>query len=208
MIYSAGSGLILLEKFGYKIFLLACSLPSAALLLGRLLWRIESPKYLAARGKFREADLVLTEIARINGVNGLHFELNSDNNNLNIKSKVSDEKENAFKGLWSLITLASITFFCQTSAYYGLTLWMSQFLSPWGMSPSLMLMLIGLAEIPGLAMTTLMLKYFAGTRVILGLNFGAASAISLAIFWVTDQKSFIFAFCGLYFFIVSIWTIL
>ncbi len=182
------------------MFLLACSIPSGILLIGRLCWRYESPKYLVAKKRFKEAEALLNEIAKINGTTcGQHFALSEES--LTAKSAM-------ISGHWVLITLASITFFCQTSAYYGLTLWMSQFLRPWGITPSLMLLMIGLAEIPGLIITSLFLKYFNSHRGLLMANFGAASILSLVIFLVNSPKMFVIAFCALYFNIVSIWTIL
>lgn len=206
VLYSAGSGLLLLERFGYKAFLACCSLPCGILLLGRCFWRYESPKYLAAKGKLKEAELLLQEIAKINGAEHKlgYFELTASQK---IEDRASS-KDN-FKSNWLLITLASICFFCQTSAYYGLTLWMYHFLRPWNVSPSLMLLMVGLAEIPGLIVTSLLLKYYSKVNgVLLCCNFGFASALSLIIFLVTDTKSFLLSFCALYFCIVSIWTIL
>jgi MFS family permease len=208
VLYSACSGLLLLNRFGYKSFLAACSIPSAILLLGRCFWRYESPKYLAARGKLREAENLLQEIAKINGAEHKlgYFELTPVHKTE--EREKSDPKE-SFKGHWLLISLASVCFFCQTSAYYGLTLWMSQFLRPWGVSPSQMLLMVGLAEIPGLIVTTLLLKYYSQANgVLLCFNFGIASALSLIIFLASDTKSFVLSFCALYFCIVSIWTIL
>lgn len=199
------SGLLLLERFGYRAFLVACSLPSAALLLGRFLWRYESPKYLVAKGRFKEAEILLMQIAKINGSRQYehhHFELAAP-------SEKPTCSKNGFKEHWLLIFLASVAFFCQTSAYYGLTLWMSQFLTPFHVTPSQMLLMIGLAEIPGLIVTSLLLKYYnSANRFLLTLNFGLAAGLSLIIFLANDVKSFVFSFCCLYFCIVSIWTIL
>ena len=184
----------------------ACSFPSAILLLGRCFWRYESPKYLVAKGKLREAEILLQEIAKINGVEHKlgYFELTPPQ-----KIEKETSSGDSFKGNWLMISLASICFFCQTSAYYGLTLWMSQFLGPWGVSPSLMLLMVGTAEIPGLIVTSLFLKYYSKANgVLLCCNFGFASALSLIIFLVSDKKSFVLSFCALYFCIVSIWTIL
>lgn len=206
VLYSAGSGLLLLERFGYRAFLVACSIPSAILLLGRWFWRYESPKYLAAKGKLKEAEALLMQIAKINGVEHklAYFELAPHKEVEMQKSSMESFRENR-----KLICLASICFFCQTSAYYGLTLWMSQFLRPWGVSPSLMLLMVGTAEIPGLIITTMLLKYYSKANgVLLSFNFGVAAALSLIIFLVSDTKSFVFSFCALYFCIVSIWTIL
>lgn len=206
VLYSAGSGLILLERFGYKAFLAACSLPSAVLFLGRCFWRYESPKYLAAKGKLKEAEQLLREIAKINGVEHemAYFELAPS-----AHQKQADSTTRTFKDNWMSICLASVCFFCQTSAYYGLTLWISQFLRPWGVSSSLMLLMVGLAEIPGLIVTSLVLKYFSkSSGVLLCFNFGFAAALSLIIFLVSDAKSFVISFCALYFCIVSVWTIL
>ena len=205
VIYSAVSGLLLLERFGYKAFLLACSLPSAVLLVGRSFWRFESPKYLVAKGKFKEAEELLMRIAKINGSSQYenhHFELT-------VPSEKPSIPKSGFKGNWPLISLASITFFCQTSAYYGLTLWMSLFLDSWGVTPSLMLLMLGLAEIPGLIVTSLLIKRYSNAhRFLLAMNFGISAGLSLLIFLVSDTKCFVLAFCCLYFCIVSIWTIL
>ena len=186
---------------------MACSLPSAGLLIGRFCWRYESPKYLVAKKRYKEAELLLNEIAKINGSTHrqekweeLAIEKINSIESLSKESKISDH--------WILISLSSITFFCQTSAYYGLTLWMSQFLRPWGVSPSLMLLMVGLAEIPGLIVTSLLLKYYNMNRGLLTINFGAASVLSLVIFMVTSTRMFLVSFCALYFCIVSIWTIL
>ena len=201
------AGLALLNSFGYKAFLIACSIPSGILFLGRLLWRYESPKFLVAKGRFKDAEKLLKEIAKINGSSQYenhHFELMAPSEKPSTSSSSS-----GFKGNWLLISLASIAFFCQTSAYYGLTLWMSKFLGPWGVSPSLMLLMIGLAEIPGLIVTSLLLKYYnSSNRFLLTLNFGIAAGLSLLVFLANDTKSFVLSFCCLYFCIVSIWTIL
>lgn len=200
--YSALAGLLLLNRFGYKTFLLACSIPSGIILIGRMCWRYESPKYLVAKKKFIEAEKILNQIAKINGsdITDHHFDVSSIDT-------VKDQK-GIISGNLMLISLASIAFFCQTSAYYGLTLWMSQFLVNWGISPSLMLLMVGLAEIPGLIITSLLLKYFNVNRVILAINFALASLLSLVIFLVSSTKLFVVSFCALYFCIVSIWTIL
>lgn len=203
VMYSAGCGLLLLQRYGYETFLVVCSVPSAALLMGRMLWRFESPKYLVAKGRIGEAERLLAEIARINGCkDATKFELSlSDKTN-------QDSSSDSIKGNLVMVSIASVAFFCQTSAYYGLTLWMSIFIRPWGVSPSLMLLLIALAEIPGLIVTSLSLKYFKSSRLLLSVNFGVASMLSLVIFLVNDSRSFIVSFCALYFCIVSIWTIL
>lgn len=198
--YSAGCGLLLLPGFGYRAFLAACSIPSAILLVGRFCWRYESPKYLVAKGALAEAEKLFADIAKINGSDQVRFELSTE--------KQEKSSSSSFKGYWGMIALASIAFFCQTSAYYGLTLWLSLFLRPWDVSPSQMLLLIGLAEIPGLIVTSLHLKYFKNNRVLLAVNFAAASVLSLFIYLVKDTLSFVVSFCALYFYIVSIWTIL
>lgn len=205
MIYSAVAGLLLLENFGYKAFLMACSLPSGILLVGRAFWRYESPKYLVAKGKFQDAEKLLMQIAKINGSSfyeNHHFELAAQPDKMTNPSS-------GFKGHWLLIFLASVAFFCQTSAYYGLTLWMSKFLLPWGISTSLMFLMVGFAEIPGLVVTSLLLKHYSSAnRLLLTVNFGLAAGLSLILFLVNDIKSFVLTFCCLFFCIVCIWTIL
>lgn len=204
--YSAVSGLIFLNRFGYKSFLLACSIPSVLLAVGRFLWRYESPKYLVAKGRISEAERVLNSIARINGAHNQAWELCPEKSSLSPSRKASTSA--SVKEHWLSVTLACIAFFCQTSAYYGLTLWMSKFLSPWGVSASVMLLAIGLAEIPGLILTSLLLKFYECSRSLLTTNFFLASITSLLIYFVDGRALFILSFCLLYVFIVSIWTIL
>lgn len=176
-----------------------------------MFWRYESPKYLVAKKKFKEAETILNSIAKINGASNSchHFELSTDFvAEVGENGKLEVKKSSSISEHWMLISLASIAFFCQTSAYYGLTLWMAQFLRPWDISPSLMLLMIGLAEIPGLIVTSLLLKYHNANRGLLTFSFGAAAVLSLIIFLVSSTRMFVLCFCALYFFIVSIWTIL
>lgn len=206
---------MLLDRFGYEAFLFACCVPSGVLFLGRLMWRYESPNYLVAKGRYTEANRLLKRISEINGITGFpdQFDkgskpLSGSVSHVELLHKGESNNDGGIKAAWFMITLASLAFFCQTSAYYGLTLWMSQFLRPWGVSPSLMLLLVGFAEIPGLVITSLFLKLYDANAVLLAVNFGAAALLSLVIYVVQTQKLFMCAFCALYFCIVSIWTIL
>lgn len=202
VIYSATCGLLLLDRFGHKAFLFACCLPSGILCIGRLLWRYESPKFLVAQGRYKEANELLKKIAHINGIDGFI------DDQIQAPRKQSKEPAGGIRAFSFMIFISSLAFFCQTSAYYGLTLWMSQFLRPWGVSPSLMLLLVGLAEIPGLVVSSLLLKFYDANALLLAVNFGAAALLSLVIYFVQSRELFMCSFCALYFCIVSIWTIL
>lgn len=215
MIYSALAGLCCLNRFQFRLFLYICSIPSLVLFVGRLLYRYESPRYLVAKGRLQEARNVLIEMAQINGISleddfilVLEKQEQTDENNSQFESKYVSRgmAEHRLK-----VVLASVSFFCQTSAYYGLTLWMSQFLRPWGISASLMLLLVGIAEIPGLFMTSMLLSMRSGlisSKSLLACNFGLCALLSVFIYFVEGKGMFAVAFCLLYFFIVSSWTIL
>ena len=203
VIYSAGIGLLSLSNLGWRAFLNLCAIPSACLLLGRLFWRYESPKFLFANGRVYEAYTVLQSMARINGHGSLKIEMSSREDSIAPISILS-----GLKRFWKPTLLASLAFFCQTGAYYGLTLWIYRFLKPWSLSPSLMLLFVGFAELPGLALTAIALRYGHCQRGLLMGAFAGASIVSLAVFLVRERTQFIVAFCVLYSLIVSIWTVM
>jgi hypothetical protein len=111
------------------------------------------------------------------------------------------------------VALAAMVFCCQSSAYYGLTIWIARFLSPWGVSASAALILIGLAELPGLAATAAILRRpkcedGGRIRLVLAFYFAASSALAAAIAYVESRAGAMLSFCLLYCFIVGIWTLM
>lgn len=203
LLYSAVVGLCCLDRFGWRHFAAVCSLPGAILCLGRLFWRYESPKYLLVKGRVYEAYSVLQRIAKINGKYGMKIEMESRAQSI---SSVSFKQ--AVRQFWKPTLLASGAFFSQTAAYYGLTLWMSRFLIPWKLSPSFMLLLVGAAEIPGLAATSVALRYGVWRKGLLVGVFVGASFVSVLIIFVQTKIQFVMAFCVLYSLIVSLWCAL
>ena len=185
------------------MFLVICAAPSGLLFAGRLFWRYESPKFLAAQGRVYEAYTILQSMARINGLGSLKIEMESREESISHVSTWT-----VLSQYWRPTLLASCAFFCQTGAYYGLTLWMSRFLAPWKISCSSMLLLVGLAELPGLAITSAALRFGFWRRGLLTGAFAGASLLSLAVLLVTREAEFIIAFCLLYSFIVAIWAIM
>ncbi len=180
-----------------------CAVPSAFLFIGRLFWRYESPKFLAAKGRFYEAYSVLRSMAQVNGLGHLKIDMENREESIAVVSTWS-----GLKRFWRPTLMACAAFFCQTAAYYGLTLWIYKFLVRWSMSPSFMLLLVGLAELPGLAVTSAALKYGRYRKGLLVGAFSGAAILSIILVFVKRQAEFIISFCLLYSLIVSIWTVM
>lgn len=203
VIYSALIGLSCLERLGWRVFVALCAVPSAVLLVGRLFWRYESPKFLVTKGRVYEAYTVLRSMAQINGLANLKIEMESRE-----ESIVPVSTWTGLRQFWRPTLMASAAFFCQTAAYYGLTLWIYKFLKPWSISPSFMWLLVGAAELPGLAVTSMTLRLARWRRGLLVGAFAGAAVVSLGVVFVKRQLEFILAFCLLYSLIVSIWTVM
>lgn len=184
---------------------MACAWPSVALMLGRWLWRYESPKYLAAKGRTEEAEVVLKAIEKINKSSASAKPVHSDGADLQsaeLNAKGSDV-------LMASVALASAIFFSQSSAYYGLTLWIGSFLRPWGLSSSLSMVFISLAELPGLFLTALLLRrQMLSPAKMLQVNFICAALITVLVPYTSDGRLAVLAFCLLYSIIVSNWTLM
>ncbi len=180
-----------------------CAVPSAVLLVGRLFWRYESPKFLVSKGRVYEAYTVLLSMAQINGLANLKIEMESRE-----ESIVPVSTWIGLKQFWRPTLMASVAFFCQTAAYYGLTLWIYKFVQPWALSPSFMMLLVGFAELPGLGLTSVALRWARWRRGLLVGAFAGAGIVSLSFVVLRRQIEFVLGFCLLYSFIVSIWTVL
>lgn len=175
------------------------------LFVGRLFWRWESPRFLLTRQRPKEAQQVLISMAIANGTSlpiGDLAPLHPDSTG-----------DGALRSVWSARTLlptltVSALFFCQTFAYYGLTIWLRSFAAMRGI-PNLDLihafLVIGLSELPGLALTTLLLER-VGRRTTLMLNFVGAAACSALLLAVRSRAGFLAVFSASYFFIVGCWA--
>lgn len=176
------------------------------LFLGRIFWRWESPRFLLARDRVYEADQVLQTISRWNGRQLPRGRLAaipaSAKNPINAKNP---DKPRIFGGQ---IISAALLFFCQTFGYYGLTVWIRNLAIARGignLDPAITFVVIGVSELPGLALTTALIER-AGRKVVLLVNFIGSASVSLALMWVTGRTAFLLVSSATYFFIVGSWA--
>lgn len=205
----------------WRWYLFACGAPYVTLLGGRCFWRWESPRFLLTRGKVTEARAVLGTMAHRNGralpIGELEFEPHPGNDeeikatDLKITSKATPPSGwYNIKSTGMLLPTMTVCalFFFQTFAYYGLTIWFRSFAALHSLStldPLTILVLIGVVELPGLALTTLLIER-AGRRIVLLTNFAGAALCTALLLAVTNSTGFLAVFSAAYFFIVGCWT--
>lgn len=213
LLYTALIGWFVLP-FGWRWFIVACGMPNAFLLVARLGWRWESPRFLLGQGRLKEATAVLTEMAVKNGKSLPPGQLITTCSNC--KSQQSSSTWfSPFADVWRAglmrpVLTMGLMFFAQTFAYYGLTNWLQKLLIEKGipaLHPSILFAVMGIAEIPGLLLTTLLIET-RGRKLVFVINFVGSAIATLSMILVQGQVSFLIASACTYFFIVGSWTAL
>jgi putative MFS transporter len=189
----------------WRQFVFFCGLPYAFLFLGRLAWRWESPRFLLTRQKTSEALKVLGVMAKINGTSLPEGELAP----IVITKPTSNGVASIISSGMVIKTMTvSVLFFFQTFSYYGLTTWLRNFATIRGiknLDPIHAFLVIGLSELPGLALTTLLIEK-AGRRVVLIMNFCGSALCSALLLFVETRGAFLAVSSASYFFIVGCWA--
>lgn len=197
-------GQVVLPGFGWRVFLFTCAIPNITLAVGRLLWPWESPRFLLRSGRPREAERVLEVMAEWNGC---PFKPTLHTNTIDNKPSSSGLSE--YKDLYPLIASFGAVFTAHTFSYYGMTTWFGKFAANYKVSSvghAKNLMLIAVAEVPGLFLSCWLIDRF-GRRVVLAMNLmGAAVMVSLFAVIPVSQTWFMAISCLSYFFIVGVWA--
>lgn len=113
-------------------------------------------------------------------------------------------------GLTVPVLTMSTLFFGQTFGYYGLMNWIRKLMVVKGITnlhPCLFFVIIGVAEIPGLFLTTLMIER-NGRKLVFLINFFGSAVSTLLLVFVQGQSSFLVVSSITFFFIVGSWTAL
>lgn len=200
--YVALVGWLTLPRWRYFVFF--CGAPYGLLFIGRSLWCWESPRFLLAQGRTSESFAILQLIARINRTRLPPGTLLPPM----ATGSAADKSSQAARAMLIPTATVSILFFCQTFSYYGLTVWLRNFATARGITnldPVLAFLLIGLAELPGLALTTFLIER-AGRRAVMLINFAGAALCSALLLTVRDRRAFLAVYSASYFFIVGCWT--
>jgi len=210
--YMAGLGYFVLP-WSWRAFVLGTGAPSAVLFLIRLFWKWESPRFLLGQGRLDEATKVLRVMAKANGrplPPGQLISLEPVGKDSKKAPWYSSYKSILDAGLTRKVATMSILFFGQTFGYYGLTNWLRKLMVAKGvtnLSTCSMFMIIGVAEIPGLLLSTLLIES-KGRRLVFLVNFFGSAISSLLLVFVSGYYSFLAVYALLYFFIVGSWTAL
>ena len=197
---------------GWRNFVAAAAIPYAMLAIGRLFWRWESPRFLMTKGRREAAQYILSCMASKNGTQMPLGQLQlppAANTNVPSFQVSSKQIESATQPLsYPVIPIVTVSalFFLQSFSYYALTFWFNSFSAMKEVSLTHALLLIGFAELPGLAATTVSLEYI-GRRTTLMVNFIGSALCTGALYLFGDIRSAFLALFGLsYFFIVGNWT--
>jgi putative MFS transporter len=221
VIFTSVVGWLIIPLYGWRIFLLICSLPCFILTVLRILWKWESPRYLYSQEKYEEAIEVIRKMALMNNGEELpHFTLIPLNNGSDIDlvdcERRSHSKVSFFKKLKSYIDskerrkilfLLFCLWFCITFGYYGITFWLGKYLESKKDSISVYknFFIMGIAEIPGWIFSLMLLERIGRPKT-LGITLALCS-ISCILFGLTDSQVTAIIFSSLmYFCIVGSWT--
>ncbi|XP_075264873.1 niacin transporter NiaP-like, partial [Convolutriloba macropyga] len=220
----------------WRIIGIIGAFPMLFVLIARMLFFDESPKYLVSKGRTEEATAVLTKIARQNLIDSEEniqntvsqlldgFEDNTPaidadrNERSNWPAKCSTATGNVIRQYINVIkfdpklTLSLlIAWTCQGVSYWGLTLFLPEYLtSKTSISANLTIFLMVACEIPGLLLAFVLIDTGVVGRLNLMRGLFLMSAIcSLITAFLSHQSTIIVVFCCLiYFFMIPNWGVL
>jgi putative MFS transporter len=203
-----------LDGLSWRVFVFACGLPNIGLLVGRLFWKWESPRFLLTKGRLYEATMVLKDMAKFNDKALPPGQLISLESTVAVANEVrpwySSYVDIWQSGLLLPVATISILFFGQTFGYYGLTIWMRRLIAAKGiknLSTPSMFLVIGVAELPNLLLTKFLIEK-SGRKAVLMVNFLGSSLSSIILIFANSRVPFLVASGLTYFFIVGSWTAL
>ena len=200
-------GHFVMPQYGWRVFLFACAVPSIILAFGRWLWPWESPRFLYNKGRITEAEIVINEMHRWNKASKHgHITLIPAHKVENHAAPSLKE----YRHLLPLIVTFGLVFTLHTFSYYGMTTWFGKFGAAYKLSSvaqSTGLMIIAVAEVPGLFLSCKLIDRLGRRSVLAGNLMGAALAVSLMTFIPKDSPNiFLLTSCLAYFFIVGVWS--
>lgn len=189
--------------YGWRTFLFVSALPNVLILIGRLFWQYESPRFLVAQNRCKEAREVLVSIARIN----------RQFSNIPLISPLPAAAPTGFSSLKSHVPLLATFFwlwFAIAFGYYGWTIWLNEYLTRKGLSGISIyqnLLLISIIELPGLALVSFLMQRIGRSKA-LAVSLTGCS-ISTLLFGLANSKIWVIVLsCFVYFWTVGAWTVI
>ena len=179
---------------GWRYLIIATSIPNFLGVACRLLFHIQSPRFLIAKGKYKEAMKVFKKMARLNGKNLNDF--------LPVNCKLEDviqlhniiEKKRSFTKSVSILFsmfkrpffrttfFTSIIFVTESGAYYASSIFLLSVLKDLGNNPYFTAFIGYLGQIPGILLMSIVTDWPSVGRLNSLRFFSFMSAISFGFF--------------------------
>ncbi|CAG5123656.1 unnamed protein product [Candidula unifasciata] len=205
-VLAGGFAWLILPNWGWRWFVGTCAGPAFLLLCYQPFVFFETPRFLLSCGRKLEAINVLKRMAKMN-----HSELPdldtvtcppSNRPRGNLRQLFSD------KYLSSTLTFSSI-WFLQAAGYWGITVYLPEYMAKLGADPYFNMFSIFIGEIPGLLLAMILIEHYMLGRIRTLRFFSAMTALSLFVFSFIPEHAFktvLIILC--YFSMVPIYSIL
>ncbi len=161
---------------GWRYIIVASSIPYFIPAVYRLIFSIQSPRFLISKGRYKEAQLVFEKMARINGKRlpallvdecTIQSMGDQDVDSTSVK-KCSCAKRNpvvsGFKALFKLSQLRttlclSVIFVIETGSYFSASTFLPSVLKRFGMDPYFVSFMGYLGQIPGIFLMSIIVEW-------------------------------------------------
>ncbi len=158
------------EDNGWRYLLIAISIPCFFAAAFRMMFSVQSPRFLLAHGRFQEAKKVFELMARFNGkkLEDLLPEGTNIQDNIDLELQKPRRRLDSillmlelFKSEYLRHTLfLSVVFITETSGYYGSSLFLPGMLSKLGISNPYFVAFVGyLGQIPGILFMSIIVEW-------------------------------------------------
>ena len=172
---------------GWRYVLVAAAIPYFIPAAYRLLFHIQSPRFLLAKGRYKDAEAVFNKMACINGRAPVPHAL------LNIRPTVENSKERSTKTLLLAVlsmfklpylrttVCLSIIFVTETASYFSASAFLPLVLKNFGLDPYLVSFMGYLGQIPGILLMAIIVEWRGMGRLnsLRIFTFMTASALTL-----------------------------
>ncbi|XP_021360908.1 putative transporter svop-1 isoform X2 [Mizuhopecten yessoensis] len=203
-VYASAMAWWLLSQYGWRVFMGACAIPTVIQIPVSLALIKESPRFLFVSGRKEAGIAVLKEMARQNKTQ-LHT-VDIDCPTSENRGRMCDLLKPALRGRTLVI---SAIWLLQCIGYWGVTLFLPEYMHSVGMDPYLNTFSVFLAQIPGMFFAIINIETHMLGRIRCLRVFSFFTCLSLVLFAFIDDvavKTVTVMVC--YFFMVPVFSIL